>query len=126
MDDGIKSLPYGHYKVRDEPALREIEDDPDWGNDDVPNENIETSSSSTQPCHSHGNLNQYVSDDSWMPPDPGLARSPVNESDLDDNDLWNFELTDDISPQNSFVLFEADDSDSDYSYSRGEKVPRLI
>ena len=36
LDDGIQTLPHGHYLNRDVQVMNDINDDPDWGNEEMP------------------------------------------------------------------------------------------
>ena len=107
QDDGIKTLPFGHYLVRDIAAFREVLADPDWGEEEIlpsptwdtllreyGQTNFDDWSDRTLPqprtpdrresCS--GSLSQQFND-SWSPADPGFNQDEYTESDLDDGTL---------------------------------------
>ena len=114
LENGIKTLPFGHYLVRDIVAFREILADPDWSEEIVASPDWETLVREYGPSQfdnrSKGTLprpntpprardgyNDTLSEilnDSWTPPDPGFHQEEYSESDLDDD--WLVDLPTDM------------------------------
>ena len=105
LENGIETLPFGHYLVRDIVALREILADPDWGEENVASPDWETlvrehgpsqfdnRSNITVPRYNtpprardgHNDTLSGILNDSWTPPDPGFHQEEYKESDLDND-----------------------------------------
>ena len=114
LENGIETVPFGHYLVRDRVAFREILADPDWGEEIVASPDWETlvreygpsqfdnKSNRTLPRSNtpprardgHSDTLSEILNDSWTPPDPGLHQEEYSESDLDDD--WLVDLATDM------------------------------
>ena len=114
LENGIETLPFGHYLVRDIVAFREISADPDWGEEIVASPDWETLVSKYGPSQfdnrsnrtlprpntpprardSHNDTLSEILNDIWTPPDPGFHQEEYNESDLDDD--WLVDLATDM------------------------------
>ena len=114
LENGIETLPFGHYSVRDRVAFREILADPDWGEEIVASPDWETLVSEygtsrfdnrsnrtlprpntpPQARDGHNDTLSEILNDSWTPPDPGFHQEEYNESDLDDD--WLVDLATDM------------------------------
>ena len=82
MPNGVDTLPFGHYSLRDDVIFREIGADCDWGNEEEDFNQSPIQSNSSQPAL-------------FSPPDPGLNQDAKEESELPDvidlTELSNFE-----------------------------------
>ena len=107
QDNGIETLPFGHYLIRDIAAFREILADPDWGEEEIAtspdwdtllneygpsnfdnrsNRTLPEPSTPTYRARQNDTLSQLLND-SWSPPDPGFNQEEYTESELDEGTL---------------------------------------
>ena len=129
--DGIHTLPFGHYEALDcgiddidwDNANIEwdhnsfdsnlcLSSDQEWDNDFVVSQTSSTAAQSSAPS-------------SWQPPDPGFAAAlAVTESDIESDDLIDFDASSDesSSASNPFINFEAEEASS----SDFEEPPQKI
>ena len=119
--DGIHTFPFGHYEALDcgidgidwdnadigwdhssfDSNLC-LSSDPEWDNDFVVSQTSSTAAKISAPS-------------SWQPPDPGFAAAQaVTESDIESDDLIDFDASTDesFSASNPFVNFEAEEAGS--------------
>ena len=114
LQNGVETLPIGHYFVRDIVTFREILPDPDWGEEIVASSDWETLARENGPSQfdnrsnrtiprpntpprAQDGLNDTLSEiltDSWTPPGPGFHQEDYNESDLVDD--WLVDLATDM------------------------------
>ena len=114
LENGIETLPFGHFLMRDIAAFREILADPDWGEEIVASPDWETlvreygpsqfdnrsnrtlprPNTPPRPRDGHNDTLSEILNDSWTPPDPGFHQEEYNESDLDDD--WLVDLATDM------------------------------
>ena len=108
QENGINTLPFGHYLVRDISTFREILADPDWGEeevlsspgwdtllreygpsqfDDRSNRTLPQPMTPVRQRERHYDTLSQILDDSWSPPDPGLHQDDYTESELDEETL---------------------------------------
>ena len=107
LENGIETLPFGHYLVRDIVAFREISAGPDWGKEIAASpdwetllieygpSNFDNSYNGTFLCpttltwarNSHNHTLSENLNYGWTPPDPGFHQEGQNESGLDDDCL---------------------------------------
>ena len=107
QEDGIQTLPFGHYLIRDIAAFRKIFANPKWGEEDASEcPEWDTSIREHQPVRldvcskrksseSRGLRRNEVHDeklaqllnDAWSPPDPGFHQDEYTESDLDEGNV---------------------------------------
>ena len=121
LPDGIKTFPFGHYELSDY-AIEEI----NWSDNDVEwDYENSVDFSDLQPSSSPEWDNSFVvpqsspetntqSSHTWQPPDPGfLTAELINDSDIESNDIVNFDASSDenSSPDNPFINFEASESE---------------
>ena len=71
MPNGVDTLPFGHYSLRDDVIFREIGADCDWGDEEEDFIQSPIQSNSNQPAL-------------FSPPDPGLNQDAIEESELPD------------------------------------------
>ena len=98
LENGIGTLPFGHYLVRDIVAFREILAYPDWGEEIVASPDWETlvreygrsqfdnrsnrslprSNTPPQAQDGYNDTLSEILNDSWTPPDPGFHQKEYN------------------------------------------------
>ena len=137
MNEGIKTLPFGHYKI-DHCRVEDFS----WDSDEVEwdYENVENYAHlllDSSPNWDHNN--SFVvpdtaiseSPEEWETPDPGFAMtSIINEDDIDSDDIVDFDATTSSSSSspNPFINYEANEcsesSSSDYEEQTAFKVAR--
>ena len=97
LENGIETLPFGHYLVRDIVAFRETLADPDWGEEIVASPDWETLVREYGPSQFDNRSNRTlprlntpppardgqndtlseILNDSWTPPDPGSIKKSI-------------------------------------------------
>lgn len=141
LTDGVSTLPYGHFRTELELDFDAIANSPDWGSPEA-NWILDDQSSGLQGIHAENegpdadclsNLSDLLSNCSWETPDPGLARTPLRESEIDSTevaDLSNISLyeTDGSYSYNPFIEHEAveDDEETDDCLYQPRKQRRII
>ena len=137
LKEGIKTLPFEHYKNHH----CRVEDF-SWDSDEVEwdYENVENYAHlllDSSPNWDHNNsfvvpdTTVCESPEEWETPDPGFAMtSNINEDDIDSDDIVDFDATTSSSSSspNPFINFEANEcsesSSSDYEEEQAFKVAR--
>ena len=77
MDNGIDTIPYGHYSLREQVFYNQIFEDPDWTE--------EPTVSSVHHSPGYADFVEGALGSSWDIPDPGLNQQSYSESDLENN-----------------------------------------
>lgn len=83
LNDGIRTLPYGHFAIRDIPFLRLIEQDQDWGEVEV-EEHDALRALEIDIIESPDWGNNAEEEAEWTVPDPGFYQPHTTDSDYDD------------------------------------------
>lgn len=108
QDNGVDTLPFGHYSLQDRCFERMIAADPNWGYDD-------------EDVARNYDLNFLHSEESlsFSPPDPGMHQPQYNDSDLegglvDFDNLSETEETVTVEERCPFIIDEAEEVDDDF------------
>ncbi|MEO1764424.1 MAG: hypothetical protein AAFR83_21250 [Cyanobacteria bacterium J06629_18] len=97
--DGINTLPYGHYAIREDAVTREVLEDSDWGFESNAHEEEEPE-----------DLPRSPNPIDFEPPDPGFNQDFLPDSELD-NYLSSSENESVYNFSHPLILFEASDSE---------------
>ena len=109
LENGIDTLPFGHYLVRDIATFREVLQEPDWGEepesqaspgwdtllqeygpsqfDDRSMRTLPQPSTPVRKRERHNDTLSKLMNDSWSPPDTDFHQDEYTESDLDEETL---------------------------------------
>ena len=130
FDDGITSLPFGHYKIVDDIFMREILDNWDVKMDNTNNsEGAETTLGNGDERPEIQSLNSSTlgdrSDNSFKETDWGFLQRTYNESELEVNSC---EVSEEprTPSHNEFILFEAEESDEETPVVPHKRARRAI
>ena len=130
FDDGITSLPFGHYKIVDDIFMREILDNWDVNMDNTNNsEGVETTLGNGDERPEIQSLNSSTlgdrSDNSFKETDWGFLQRTYNESELEVNSC---EVSEEprTPSHNEFILFEAEESDEETPVVPHKRARRAI
>lgn len=97
LRNGIKSLPYGHYTIRDLPFLRIMDQDQNWG--DVETDEEEALRTLEIDIIRDPDWGEAVEQEAgWLTPDPGFHQPHSTDSEYDDEIANLSEVTDSPSP----------------------------
>ena len=136
LNGGMKTLPFGHYKI-DHCRVEDFS----WDSDEVEwdYENVENYAHLLLDSSPNwDNNNSFVvpdtttseSPEEWETPEPGFAMtSIISEDDIDSNDIVDFDATTSSSSSspNPFIIYEANEcseSSSDYEEEPAFKIAR--
>ncbi len=126
-ENGIDTLPFGHYRLELQQFYLPIENSPNWGETES-NESVSGKSYLQDIIWSDWSEEQPSTpeESDWSPPDPGLARtSAIREEDLDSDDVVDFSEEDSEEEEierNPFILDEAEEDEESGSYSEREPL----
>ena len=143
LEDGISTLPHGHYLIRDVGVTHDIMDDPEWGNEEMPgsptwdelagNDPLNTVSqlfpeeiqnAQNQPVSPQYHF-EYAQDDEdmsltqqmmeeWSPPDPGLYQRTYSDSELEEGVVdLDAEVEEQSPERNPFIIDEATEAEEE-------------
>lgn len=130
-NDKITTKPFGHYSLTDDIFLREIEQDPDWGNEVLENDDTRRSEVSEAEeefvAFPEGGYNTE-----FIYPDMGFHQRSYSPSELEDVvDLTNLSNDEEESdaeqqPSNPFILTEAEVEESESDTPRPKRRRAII
>ena len=130
FDDGITSLPFGHYKIVNDVFMREILDNWDVNMDNTNNsEGAETTLGNDDERPEIQSLNSSMlgdrSDNSFKETDWGFLQCTYNESELEVNSC---EVSEEprTPSHNEFILFAAEESDEETPVVLHKRARRAI
>ena len=110
LSDGVNTIPYGHYTIREDVYHRQIAADQYWGYDEF----LEEDDDNQTPPENNSTLPPQLG---WTPydgiPDPGMFQSDLEDDQL--SDIVDFDKLSDnssdnlicLAAPNEFIIFEA-------------------
>lgn len=119
LEDGITTLPYGHFSIQDDPFYQMILSDSEWGE---PEESTQTNAT-PMPTEHEGQPRTTTYSEEGVP-DPGFHQPQTTDSDYDD-EIADFELEtvfDQSFSPNEFLDMEAVETNEDTGRASTEDI----